>query len=160
MVSMAVKHKLNNPACSRFNSSLFIDGVDGRSVAFKVTAREIQKVTDLSNNPRNIGGPPPSEGGGGVGREEEGEAEIEVNREISFKAIAKVVDRVKKEKTAGEDRVSIEFIKWIPKEWSLEMREIFIGFWKDARLAKGGEVARIYPIHKGPMKMIHEIIRE
>lgn len=43
---------------------------------------------------------------------------------------------MKKGKAAGEDGVSIEFIKWMPKEWALEMREILNGFWKDARLAK------------------------
>lgn len=45
--------------------------------------------------------------------------------------------RIKNEKTAGEDGIAVEFLKYIPEDWLKELAEIMNEIFKGGGLVKG-----------------------
>lgn len=59
------------------------------------------------------------------------------------------MNRMKNNKAAGEDGLTAEFLKYLPRIWTGELVKILNEVFDKGELLKGWEVARIYPIHKG-----------
>lgn len=72
----------------------------------------------------------------------------ELDREIEIGELKLALGRMKNNKAAGEDGLTIEFIKALTEGWMEELREILNELLNEGKLIEGWEVARIYPIFK------------
>lgn len=71
------------------------------------------------------------------------------NREIVLDEVEHALSKMKKNKTPGEDGITIEFLKELPRVWLEELSLILNGLWQKGEIVRGWETARICPIHKG-----------
>lgn len=77
-----------------------------------------------------------------------------MNREIDYGEVWRALGGMKNGKTAGEVGVVVEFLKHLPVAWVGELVEIMNEIFMGRGLVKGWRTSRIYPIHKGGMRMM------
>lgn len=71
-----------------------------------------------------------------------------MNREIGIDEVQRALACMKNGKAAGEDGVTGEFLKYLPRIWVQEIAEILNEIFKGGDFIEGWKVARIFPIHK------------
>ena len=71
-----------------------------------------------------------------------------MNKEISDVEIRNVLKGMKNRKAAGNDGITAEFLKGMPREGQKELEDILNEFWKKGELGRRWETGRIHPIHK------------
>ena len=71
-----------------------------------------------------------------------------MNKDIEYVEVEIALRRLKNGKAAGEDGITGEFIKNLPKCWKLQLTEVLKRMWDEGRLEKGWRAARIFPIYK------------
>ena len=73
---------------------------------------------------------------------------MDLNGPLTDEEIWKTVKRLKNGKAAGEDGITAEFFKNLPREGQRELFETVKELWSKEKIVKSWRMARIFPIHK------------